>query len=195
MWPGRKSYHMGWIGFTIIRLRLVRKIRCSLLCFSPKKLIETEALLILDHRSEGGRSAEPDSFLDRIADLFGGAPKPAPIQNKVQRRPVSPVYPGQAKPNPVFPGPLQSLQSQPSILQPQSVKPPAGFNPKRPVTKLQSSPSNAIKRQSAGKYLFLVKQVFFEEDPALYLVLWDLYIYHIMNMISLVYGFCLKMLT
>jgi len=107
-------------------------------------------LLAAEHRSEGGRSAEPDSFLDRIADLFGGAPKPAPIQNKVQRRPVSPVYPGQAKPNPVFPGPLQSLQSQPSILQPQSVKPPAGFNPKRPVTKLQSSPSNAIKRQSAA---------------------------------------------
>ena len=48
-------------------------------------------LLQAEHRSESGRSAEPDSFLDRIADLFGGPKAPAPPQ----RRPAYPASPGQ----------------------------------------------------------------------------------------------------
>ena len=47
-------------------------------------------LLQAEHRAAGGRSAEPDSFLDRIADLFGGSNKKKP-QQKVSR-PQGPVY-------------------------------------------------------------------------------------------------------
>ena len=50
--------------------------------------------LVAEHRSEGGRSAEPDSFLERIADLFGGGGQPKPVQNKVAR--PGPVYRGPA---------------------------------------------------------------------------------------------------
>ena len=98
-------------------------------------------LLKAEHRSEGGRSAEPDSFLDRIADLFGGSKAPAPPQ----RRPVSPVYPGPHNKRQPHPG--QQLQ-QPSIHSPVQVRPPAGF--KRPTNGLQASGSN-IKRQTTGK--------------------------------------------
>ena len=98
-------------------------------------------LLQAEHRSESGRSAEPDSFLDRIADLFGGPKAPAPPQ----RRPASPVYPGPHNKRQPHPG--QQLQ-QPSIQSPVQVRPPAGF--KRPTNGLQASGSN-IKRQTTGK--------------------------------------------
>ena len=100
--------------------------------------------LAAEHRSEGGRSAEPDSFLERIADLFGGG-QPKPAQNKVAR--PGPVYRGPT----LKQGPPRQQQQQASILRPQSVQPPAGF--KRPSglpSGLQSSQSNAIKRQTTG---------------------------------------------
>ena len=102
-------------------------------------------LLQAEHRSEGGRSAQPDSFLDRIADLFGG---PKAAQPVLQRRPANPVFPGphnKRQPHPGHPG--QQLQ-QPSIQSPVQVRPPAGF--KRPTNGLQASGSN-IKRQTTGK--------------------------------------------
>lgn len=98
-------------------------------------------LLQAEHRSEGGRSAQPDSFLDRIADLFGGPKAPAPPQ----RRPANPVFPGPHNKRQPHPG--QQLQ-QPSIQSPVQVRPPAGF--KRPTSGLQASGSN-IKRQTTGK--------------------------------------------
>ena len=98
-------------------------------------------LLQAEHRAESGRAAEPDSFLDRIADLFGGAAKPAPPQ----RRPVSPVYPGPHNKRQPHPG--TQLQQQ-SVQSPVQVRPPAGF--KRPTNGLQASGSN-IKRQTTGK--------------------------------------------
>ena len=97
-------------------------------------------LLAAEHRSESGRSAEPDSFLDSIASLFGGGPKAPPrphIQNKVARPGLGPV-------NPVYRGPGNKLQQQESVVRPQSVVPPPNFN------KLQSSSSN-IKRQTTGQ--------------------------------------------
>jgi len=97
-------------------------------------------LLQAEHRSESGRSAEPDSFLDRIADLFGGPKAPA----APQRRPASPVYPGPHNKRQPHPG--QQLQ-QPSIQSPVQVRPPAGF--KRPTNGLQASGSN-IKRQTTA---------------------------------------------
>ena len=102
-------------------------------------------LLQAEHRSEGGRSAQPDSFLDRIADLFGGPKAAQPIPP--QRRPANPVFPGPVPHNKRQPRPGQQLQ-QPSIQSPVQVRPPAGF--KRPTNGLQASGSN-IKRQTTGK--------------------------------------------
>jgi len=95
-------------------------------------------LLPAEHRSESGRAAEPDSFLDRIADLFGAGPKP---QNKVHRQPQ--------QPEPVYRGPKIPLhqQSQASVQRPVKVNPPAGFNS---FNTGLTSPSNAIKRQTTA---------------------------------------------
>ena len=98
--------------------------------------VNTE-LLPAEHRSESGRAAEPDSFLDRIADLFGAGPKP---QNKVHRPP---------QPGPVYRPKIPLQQSQASVQRPVKVNPPAGFN-SFTNPGLQTSPSN-IKRQTTGK--------------------------------------------
>ena len=98
-------------------------------------------LLPAEHRSEAGRSAEPDSLLDSIASLFGGGPKVA--QKKAGPRP-GPVYRPQARPQA---GHHQHQQQ--SVHRPVAVAPPAAFNNK-PFGS-SSSPSNAIKRQTTGK--------------------------------------------
>ena len=95
-------------------------------------------LLQAEHRAAGGRSAEPDSFLDRIADLFGGSNKKKP-QQKVSR-PPGPVY----RPN----IPLQKQQE--SVQRLQKVPPPAGFI----NNGLQTSASN-IKRQTTGEMVII----------------------------------------
>merc|ERR1719422_1293638 len=101
-------------------------------------------LLAAEHRSDSGRSAEPDSFLDRIADLFGGGPP----KNKVDRRPPSPVYRPQTPSK--FPNILGQQQQQPSVQRPVQVQPPAGFKkPNLGLGGLQTSSSN-IKRQSTA---------------------------------------------
>ena len=102
-------------------------------------------LLAAEHRSDSGRSAEPDSFLDRIADLFGGGPP----KNKVDRRPPSPVYRPQTPSK--FPNILGQQQQQPSVQRPVQVQPPAGFKkPNLGLGGLQTS-SSYIKRQSTGE--------------------------------------------
>merc|ERR1719422_1641574 len=100
-------------------------------------------LLAAEHRADSGRSAEPDSFLDRIADLFGGGPP----KNKVDRRPPSPVYRPQTPSK--FPN-ILGQQQQPSVQRPVQVQPPAGFKkPNLGLGGLQTSSSN-IKRQSTA---------------------------------------------
>jgi len=69
--------------------------------------------LPLEHRSTSGRSADPESFLDRIASLFPGAGAPAPPKQAATR--VGPVY------RPVH------QQPQPSIQRPVSVRAPSSF--------------------------------------------------------------------
>ena len=96
-------------------------------------------LLPAEHRSEAGRSAEPDSLLESIASLFGGGQKVA--QKKVGPRP-GPVYRPQARPQA---GPHQHQQQ--SVQRPVAVAPPATFNNKKPF----GSSSTAIKRQTTGK--------------------------------------------
>ena len=94
-------------------------------------------LLPAEHRSEGARSAEPDSILDSIATLFGRGPAP----KKSVPRP-GPVYRPQAKPG------LQ--QQQQSVQRPVAVAPPATFNKNTFVSGYKKS-SPTIKRQSTGK--------------------------------------------
>ena len=72
-------------------------------------------LLPAEHRSEAGRSAEPDSLLDSIASLFGGGPKVA--QKKAGPRP-GPVYRPQARPQ-------HHQQQQSSVHRPVAVAPPS----------------------------------------------------------------------
>ena len=97
-------------------------------------------LLPAEHRSEGARSAEPDSILESIATLFGRGPAP---KKPVHR--AGPVYRPQAKPG--------VQQQQQSIQRPVAVAPPATFNKKTFGSSgsgyKKSSPT--IKRQSTGK--------------------------------------------
>jgi len=93
-------------------------------------------LLPAEHRSEGGRSAQPDSLLDSIASLFGGGPKVA--QKKTGPRP-GPVYRPQVNPG------LHHQHQQQSVHRPVAVAPPATFN-----NKPFSSSSTAIKRQTTA---------------------------------------------
>ena len=97
-------------------------------------------LLPAEHRSEAGRSAEPDSLLESIASLFGGGPKVA--QKKVGPRPVGPVYRPQARPQSGL-----HQQQQQSVHRPVAVAPPATFN----NNKQFGSSSTAIKRQTTGE--------------------------------------------
>ena len=97
-------------------------------------------LLPAEHRSEAGRSAEPDSLLESIASLFGGGQKVA--QKKVGPRP-GPVYRPQARPQA---GHHHQHQQQ-SVHRPVAVAPPATFNNNKPF----GSSSTAIKRQTTGK--------------------------------------------
>ena len=96
-------------------------------------------LIPAEHRSEAGRSAEPDSLLESIASLFGGGQKVA--QKKVGPRP-GPVYRPQARPQA---GHHQHQQQ--SVHRPVAVAPPATFNNNKPF----GSSSTAIKRQTTGK--------------------------------------------
>lgn len=93
-------------------------------------------LLPAEHRSEAGRSAEPDSLLESIASLFGGGPKVA--QKKAGPRP-GPVYRPQARPQ-------HHQQQQQSVHRPVAVAPPATFNNNKPF----GSSSTAIKRQTTA---------------------------------------------
>ena len=97
-------------------------------------------LLPAEHRSEAGRSAEPDSLLESIASLFGGGQKVA--QKKVGPRP-GPVYRPQARPQG---GHHQQQHLQQSVHRPVAVAPPATFN----NNKQFGSSSTAIKRQTTG---------------------------------------------
>lgn len=94
-------------------------------------------LLPAEHRSEAGRSAEPDSLLDSIASLFGGGPKVA--QKKAGPRP-GPVYRPQARPQ-------HHQQQQSSVHRPVAVAPPSTFSNNKPF----GSSSTAIKRQTTGE--------------------------------------------
>lgn len=98
-------------------------------------------LLPAEHRSEAGRSAEPDSLLESIASLFGGGQKVA--QKKVGPRP-GPVYRPQARPQNVHHQHQQHQQQ--SVHRPVAVAPPATFNNNKPF----GSSSTAIKRQTTA---------------------------------------------
>ena len=101
-------------------------------------------LLAAEHRADSGRSAEPDSFLDRIADLFGGGPP----KNKVDRRPPSPVYRPQTPSK--FPN-ILGQQQQPSVQRPVQVQPPAGFKkPNLGLGGLQTSSSNMLHQHKVS---------------------------------------------
>jgi len=101
---------------------------------------QNPASLPLEHRSTSGRSADPESFLDRIASLFPGAGPSAPPPKKIATR-VGPVYRG----------PVQEQQPQSSVQRPVSVRapghfakppgPPPNYGP-GPLNRLSSSASN-----------------------------------------------------
>ena len=79
--------------------------------------------LVAEHRAAGGRSADPEPFLDRIASLFsGGNPSPQIPQKKAGNRPKGPgpVY---RPPNP----PTYQQQPLPSVQRPVAVKPPQTY--------------------------------------------------------------------
>ena len=99
-------------------------------------------LLPAEHRSESGRSAEPESLLDSIASLFGGGQKAA--QKKIGPRP-GPVY----RPQSHHQAHLQAQQQ--SIQRPVAVAPPATFNKKPFNSGLKPSSSSSIKRQTTGE--------------------------------------------
>ena len=99
-------------------------------------------LLPVEHRSESGRSAEPESLLDSIASLFGGGQKTA--QKKIGPRP-GPVYRPQSHHQPHLQAQQQSIQ------RPVAVAPPATFNKKPFNSGLKPSSSSSIKRQTTGE--------------------------------------------
>lgn len=94
------------------------------------------AALPLEHRETSGRSADPESFLDRIASLFPGGGPLAPPKKAVSKAParVGPVYRGPPA------GPVKQ-QPQASVQRPVSIRAPQNFA-KQPVRAPSNPPPN-----------------------------------------------------